>query len=636
MSKSQNRRQLRDDAGDAISIIDSLYTQNIRIGSVQQEETEAIDLVLDVNENPPIVGVSGERAKWSREIEFLFSCIALSVGLGNVWRFPFIALENGGGAFVIPYVIVLLLIGRPVYYMEVLIGQFASRGAVGVFDMAPIMKGIAYGQVYATALATTYYASIMALTIKYLIASFAEILPWATCLPEWGENCISMTSYNSTVSDNATQVKLISSAELYFTKIVLHEKENIEHGIGTPSWDLAIYLFIVWVIIVITLIKGIHSSGKASYFLALFPYVILFILLGRAVTLPGAWNGIVYFLKPQWDQLLNADVWYAAITQMFFSLAICLGTLIMYASFNNFHKRVHKDVIIVTTIDSCTSILAGCVIFAILGNLALETNTTDISKVVKGGAGLAFISYPEAIAKFKYLPHLFSVLFFFMLFVLGIGSNIGMSSCVITVIKDRFSHIPQWVITIGFSLCSFLCGLIYTTPGGQFLLNLIDFFGCSFIALFLAIGEIVTVSWIYGVKRFCKDIEFMCDLKTGLYWRVCWAIVTPGLMFLVLVYTLITYKPLEYKGVEYPDYIMNIAWLLWFIGVGQLPFWALYTVYTQPGSTLKEKFRQAMQPTTNWGPASPEKFEKYILFMKNSRQSTEDGWTTRFYDNIFG
>ncbi|XP_049308962.1 sodium-dependent nutrient amino acid transporter 1 [Bactrocera dorsalis] len=616
---------------DSLSIMDSLCAPNVCYG-----HDETIDLGSELETPTDDGAAGGEREKWSREIEFLFSCIALSVGLGNVWRFPFIALENGGGAFVIPYVIVLLLIGRPVYYMEVLIGQFASRGAVGVFDMAPIMKGIAYGQVYATALATTYYAAIMALTIKYLIASFAEILPWATCLPEWGDNCISITSYNSSAIGNTTEGKLISSAELYFTKVVLREKDNIEDGIGAPNTDLVIYLFLVWVMIATTLIKGIHSSGKASYFLALFPYVILFILLGRALTLPGAWDGIVYFLKPQWDQLLNADVWYAAITQMFFSLAICFGTLIMYASFNNFHKRVHKDVIIVTTIDSCTSILAGCVIFGILGNLALETNTTDISKVVKGGAGLAFISYPEAIAKFKLLPQLFAVLFFFMLFVLGIGSNIGMSSCVITVFKDRFNHLPQWVITIGFSICSFLCGLIYTTPGGQFLLNLVDFFGCSFIALFLAIGEIVTISWIYGVKRFCKDIEFMCDLKTGIYWRLCWAIFTPGLMFLVLVYTLVTYKPLEYKDVAYPDYIMNMAWLLWFIGVGQLPFWALYTVFKQPGVTLKEKFRQAIQPESSWGPASPDKYEKYLLFMKNSQAIPDDSWTTRIYDNIFG
>ncbi|XP_036347943.1 sodium-dependent nutrient amino acid transporter 1-like [Rhagoletis pomonella] len=182
----------------------------------------------------------------------------------------------------------------------------------------------------------------MALTIKYLLASFTPLLPWATCQPEWGANCASITTYNSSLIGNTSHEKLVSSAELYFTKVVLREKDNIEDGIGAPSLDLVIYLFLVWVLIAVTLIKGIQSSGKASYFLALFPYVVLFILLGRALTLPGAWDGIVYFLKPQWDQLLNPEVWYAAITQMFFSLAICFGTLIMYASYNNFHKRVHK------------------------------------------------------------------------------------------------------------------------------------------------------------------------------------------------------------------------------------------------------------------------------------------------------
>lgn len=153
---------------------------------------------------------------------------------------------------------------------------------------------------------------------------------------------------------------------------------------------------------------------------------------------------------------------------------------------------------IITSIDSLTSLLSGCIIFGILGNLAHETQTTDIASVVKGGAGLAFISYPEAIAKFKYLPQLFAVLFFFMLLVLGVGSNVGMVSCVMTVIKDRFPHIPHWKLSAVLSVCGFLCGIVYMTPGGQYILNLIDFFGCSFIALFLAIAELISFAWIYG------------------------------------------------------------------------------------------------------------------------------------------
>ncbi|KAH8401044.1 hypothetical protein KR009_002608 [Drosophila setifemur] len=596
--------------------------------SAREELTINSDIVQEVESQS-----SGQRDQWSKGVEFLFSCIALSVGLGNVWRFPFIALENGGGAFLIPYVIVLLLIGRPVYYLEVIIGQFSSRGCIRAFDMVPIMKGIAYGQVYSTALATTYYACIMALTIRYLVASFEEVLPWTYCLFEWGSNCVAT---GATAANNSNIVQGVSSAELYFTQTVLREPENLEvSGLGIPSWDLVLCLFATWVIIGTILCKGIRSSGKASYFLALFPYVIMIILLVRAVTLPGAWQGIKYFLEPQWSQLLNPHVWYAAITQMFFSLAICFGTLVMYASFNDFHKNVHKDVIIITTIDSLTSILAGCIIFGILGNLAYETNTSDISQVVKGGAGLAFISYPEAIAKFNYLPQLFAVLFFFMLLVLGIGSNIGMASSVINVVKDRFTHLPHWLLAVSASMIGFLCGLVYMTPGGQFVLNLVDFYGCTFIALVLAIAELLSVGWIYGVKRICSDIEFMLNVKTSFYWRICWALVAPGLMFLVLVYMLVSYEPLTYRGVQYPPAYYMAGWIIWGLGVVQLPFWALYTIFQQPGKTFGSKLRMALQPTADWGPRQTQQLEAYILHRKREAElkNPRGGY---LFDNIFG
>uniref|UniRef100_A0A1I8MFH3 Transporter n=1 Tax=Musca domestica TaxID=7370 RepID=A0A1I8MFH3_MUSDO len=584
-------------------------------GATARDSEEVGQFIQEDEVTNPLTSERG-REKWGNNIEFLFSCIALSVGLGNVWRFPFIALENGGGAFVIPYIIVLLLIGRPIYYLEIIVGQFSSRGCIRAFDMVPGMRGIAYGQVFATTMGTTYYACIMALTLKYLFSSFATKLPWAYCREEWSSFCFS-ASDNVTLGGNETSTKRFSSAELFFSKDVLRETESLEDGLGTPSWDLILCLLVAWLIIGTILCKGIRSSGKASYFLALFPYCVMFILLGRALTLPGSWDGIVFFLKPQWKELLNPKVWYNAITQMFFSLAICFGTLIMYASFNDFRKNVHRDVMIITSIDSLTSLLSGCIIFGILGNLAHETQTTDIASVVKGGAGLAFISYPEAIAKFKYLPQLFAVLFFFMLLVLGVGSNVGMVSCVMTVIKDRFPHIPHWKLSAVLSVCGFLCGIVYMTPGGQYILNLIDFFGCSFIALFLAIAELVSFAWIYGTKRLCEDIEFMLGIKTGGYWRICWTFITPGLMMGVLLYSLISYTPLTYKGETYPIVYYAFGWLLWAVGVGQVPIWFLYEFRKQSGSSFKTRLLKCLRPSSKWGPSNKKLLEEYIFYRKS-------------------
>lgn len=126
-----------------------------------------------------------------------------------------------------------------------------------------------------------------------------------------------------------------------------------------------------------------------------------------------------------------------------------------------------RDVNIITTIDTGTSLLAGFVIFGILGNLAHEIGTDDIRSVVRGGAGLAFISYPDALSKFTFAPQLFSALFFLMLFALGIGSNVGMTSCVMTVLRDQFPSLQHWKVVFGIGFVGLSLGSIFVTPVGK-------------------------------------------------------------------------------------------------------------------------------------------------------------------------
>lgn len=576
------------------------------------------------------------RDKWGKGIEFLLSCISLSVGLGNVWRFPFVALENGGGAFLIPYVVVLVLVGGPVYYLEILIGQFCSRGCVQAYEFSPIMRGVGYGQAFATILGISYYASILGLTIRYLLLSFTTELPWAFCEKEWGSTCINSSGVHQ--HPNISGISTRSSAELFYFNNVLHEVDSIEDGVGLPDKYLVGCLGLAWIGIGGALIKGIKSSGKALYFLAVFPYVVLITLLVRAVSLEGALDGVLYFLAPQWNEILNVKVWYAAISQAFFSMAICFGTLMMFGSYNEFTRNVQRDVLIVTIMNLIVSVVAGCIIFAILGNLALETGTTDIKHVVKGGTGLAFISYPDAIAKFDFAPQLFAVLFFSMLLCLAFGSNIGMTTGVIAVIKDRFDYIPNWILTITVSIIGFALGIVYTTPGGQYILNLVDFFGVSFIALVLAIAELAAISWIYGVRRFCNDIEFMLGIKTGYFVRACWGIIAPGLMQIVLVYTLIQFSPLRYNGTEYPKVAYYASWALWATGVGQLPIWGIYSIYKQPQDTWFQKFKSACRPSQRWGPLNDDLHESYVKYRTNvfTKRKHKDNIFARMIDNIFG
>ncbi|KAH3896571.1 hypothetical protein DPMN_020748 [Dreissena polymorpha] len=191
---------------------------------------------------------------------------------------------------------------------------------------------------------------------------------------------------------------------------------------AAPIWQLALCLLLGWIIVVVCLIKGIKSSGKVVYFTATFPYVILIILLVRGCLLDGAIDGVKYFIVPEWSKLATLDVWAAAAGQMFFSLSVAFGGILMFGSYNKFKNNVYGDALIISSMDLITSIIAGFVVFTNLGGMAKAIGVS-VQDVAKGGYGLAFVAYPEALSK---LPpnQLWSILFFFMLFTLGLDSQV--------------------------------------------------------------------------------------------------------------------------------------------------------------------------------------------------------------------
>lgn len=571
-----------------------------------------------------------KEAEWGGRLEFLMACIATSVGLGNVWRFPFTAYENGGGAFLIPYIIVLILIGKPFYLLEGLLGQFTSRSCAKTWYMTPAMKGLGYSQAFGAFCVVSYYCALMALTLHYLVSSFQSELPWSICRPEWQDYCIDVSTNKSTSEDRNVTVR--SSAELYFRKIVLKEYESIEDGIGVPSWQLSIYLFLSWACVFLVLFRGVKSTGKAAYFLAIFPYIVMTALLIRAVTLEGAVDGILFFVTPKWDALWKPNVWYAAITQCFFSLSVCFGPIINYSSYNNFGHRVDRDVMIVTTLDTFTSLMAGCTIFGILGNLAHEMKTKDIAKVVRGGTGLAFISYPDALSRFTFVPQLFSVLFFIMLLVLGIGSAVALCGATFSIFRDHLPKMRQWLLVLCITCFGFVVSLIYITPGGQWFITLIDYYGGTFVAIIVGVLEITTIFWVYGLSNFLNDMEFMLGKRLGFYWRSCWLIITPLLMIVILIYTCVTYEPPTYDGAQFPNYAYGIGWFVLILGISPIIWWICQKVITNRMSSFTESVKAAFQPARDkWGPKNPKIHTEWEAFVTEKKFGAQGGLMKIFF-----
>lgn len=550
------------------------------------------------------------RGNWGSKWEFLLSCVGLSVGIGNVWRFPYLAYQNGGGAFLIPYLIMLALAGRPMYFLELAFGQFAGQGPLTIWACSPICKGVGAAMVCVSMVVAVYYNVIMAYTLYYTASTFQAQVPWQRCDPLWANNtpCFVRSQNTSLINLNETK----PSSQVYWERYVLDISDGLD-DLGGVKWDLALCLLLSWIIVVACLVKGIKTSGKVVYFAATFPYVILITLMITGLCQPGAINGVLYFITPSFERLRDIKVWQAAAGQMFFSLGLSMGGLIMYSSYNKFSNNVFRDAMIVSVLDTFTSIISGMVIFSVLGAMAHDLGNVDVKDVAQGGPGLAFVAYPEALTRLP-VPQLWSVLFFLMLFILGLDSEFAILETFVTSVCDQapFLRRHKWAFTIVMGIVCFLLGLPMVTRGGQYIFEIVDRFGGSTTLTFIGLVEVISLIYIYGYSKFSDDVYFMLNRRLGWYWKVTWTVTSPLVLLVIFIFSMVDQgEPVKYGNYEYPPWAIGIGWTITLFVMLQIPFWAIVAIYRASGETLWEKVRQASRPSKRWGPSDPALKEQW-------------------------
>ena len=340
------------------------------------------------------------------------------------------------------------------------------------------------------------------------------------------------------------------------------------------------------------------------YFTATFPYVILITLLVRGVLLEGALDGLYYLFVPEWSKLLNFQVWRAAAEQMFFSLGLSWGGLIMFGSYNKFHNRINVDAAVVSSLDFITSLIASIVIFSVLGHQAHNLGV-NVSEVAEGGQGLAFVAYPEALAQLPY-PWLWSILFFIMLFLLGLDSEFALLETALTAVYDGYPRLRKHKVKITFISCvaCYLLGLPCVSNSGPYVLDLMDTYAAGFSITFIGIWELIGLMWIYGFKNVSKDIGLMLGSEPGYYWKVCWAAISPIFLIVIFVSSIITWEEHKYsKVITYPEWAHIAGWVMVGISAVQIPLWAiLQSLYY----AVKGRISQVVKPTRKWGPGDPQ------------------------------
>uniref|UniRef100_A0A0R3RKM4 Transporter n=1 Tax=Elaeophora elaphi TaxID=1147741 RepID=A0A0R3RKM4_9BILA len=330
-----------------------------------------------------------ERDQWSGPFDFIMSMIAYAVGLGNVWRFPYLCFKNGGGSFLVVYIIFFSLGALPVFIMEITIGQYAQRGAMEIWNLCPLFKGVGIGNVVIAFMCIAYFCVISSWSIFYMINSFSSVFPWETCNNWWNDKtCITGREDATLISEITANLSYYNlstetSVEQYWERRVLMQTDSISN-FGGIQWELLGIMTFSWIIVYFALWKGITQARKFVYFCALSPYFMLAILLVRGLTLPGAEVGIHFYLTPNATKLWDITVWKDAGTQVFYSYGVGFGTLIALGSHNKKTHNCFRDGFIMCFINGSTSVLAGFVVFSILGYMSVTVDK-NIAEIVKPG-----------------------------------------------------------------------------------------------------------------------------------------------------------------------------------------------------------------------------------------------------------
>ncbi len=466
-----------------------------------------------------------QRDRWPSKTLFIFAAVGSAVGLGNVWRFPYLVGKYGGGAFLLPYLIALFVVGFPLIIMEFALGQKMQKGAVGAMKKVDRrLSGIGLGSVLSSFAVSAYYAVITGWCLMYIYYSLNLA---------WGED----------------------TKGFFFNKVL-----NVSSTVGQIegfSAAAVFALFISWVIVYFSIWKGVNSVSAVVQITMPLPIILLFALLARTLFLPGAMDGIAFFLTPDFSALFDVEVWMSAVTQIFFTLSLGFGVMITYASYQDKNNDIVKSALITSLADVGIALTAGFVVFTTLGYMA-HTSDQTIEELAASGPALAFVVFPKALSL---IPGsvILSVIFFIMLITLAIDSLFSLTEAVATLFEDHFTQVNKKMIVFFVCLVGFLGGLVFTTTAGIYYLDITDHFITHYGLVLMGLLQAISVGWIYGAEKMRHYINSVSEIKIGKTWDWLIKYVIPLCLILFLGQTFIKNIITVYGG--YPNWsVLAFGW----------------------------------------------------------------------------
>lgn len=466
--------------------------------------------------------MTNSRENWSARSGFIIAAIGSAVGLGNIWRFPYVAYENGGGAFLIPYLIAIFAAGLPLLFLDYAVGHKFRKAPPTAYKKLMNSEALGWWQVMVTLIIGIYYASVLSWAGSYIYYSIGQ---------KWGED-----------------------TQAFFFNTYLQNGTGLEFGfVPTLFWGLVI----VWAITMFILYGGVKKGVELSNKIFIPLLVILFtILVIQALRLPGATEGLNAFFTPNWEAMTNYKVWLAAFGHIFFSLSVGFGIMLTYASYLKTKTNLTGSGVVVALANSSFEILAGIGIFAALGFMAYSAGV-PVNEVVSGGIGLAFIAFPKIISSLGAGGDLFGFLFFSSLAVAGITSMVSILEVPIASFQDKLGWSRKKAVTIVAGGSAIVSTLIFSTKSAITFVDIIDYFANNIGIVLGGLLSIVLVSWFRRplLAQLKDHVNQYSSIKLGKGWDFLLTVITPLSLLVALG---LTFKAVVTEG--YGGYAPEVLW----------------------------------------------------------------------------
>lgn len=427
-----------------------------------------------------------KKQEWNSTLAFMMAMIGSAVGLGNIWRFPNVLYSNGGGSFMIPYIVSLFLLGISFVLVEYAVGfKFKKSIARILYSIKSKLEPVAWFILLIVFLITTYYVCVVGWDFIYIVLSITKA---------WGSN-----------------------PDLYFANNVLHATDSMS-GLLTIVPNVLVSVFIIWFIAWAIIRRDLNDGiGKVSQILLPLLCLIVIGIVAFSLTLPGASIGYSQIFTPDWSALTNLDVWLAAFGQIVFSLSLGMAIAMTYASYLPEGSKLVDNAIIVAFSNSAFEVFNSIGIFSILGFMTF-TSGIAFNDLVTEGTGLAFVVFPQVFNTMGDVAYIIGPLFFLCILFAGITSVIALLEGVCYSISEKFL-IERKKTATAVCIVGFLISTIFATGAGSTILGIFDAYLNNFALLFAILLECIIFGWIYKFDDLIETLNKNSTIKMGKTWK---------------------------------------------------------------------------------------------------------------------